>query len=241
MTQTAGTFDYDAFISYSHADQAWVRGWLAPTLRGAGLKVCVDYDSFPIGAPIVTAIEHAVVASRKTLMVLTPSYLKSEWTTFENLLAQYLDPAAQRARLIPIMRRKCELPPRVGYLIWADLRKENPDELAKVIAAIRSEPLPVTPAQPVAAAKPAAPRTDPQAGAGADPPFQQADRSGRRLRHAGPLHRPIRGQRHRDPQLREPADGRGPGRPALVHRELPDVAGGAGLRPRAGGSRPGCR
>ncbi len=72
MTPPTDTFEYDAFVSYSHRDQAWVRDWLVPTLRGAGLKVCVDYDGFRVGEPIVTAIERAVTTSRKTLVVLTP-------------------------------------------------------------------------------------------------------------------------------------------------------------------------
>jgi len=40
---TQPQYTYDLFISYSHADQEWVRGELLPRLEEAGLKVVVDY------------------------------------------------------------------------------------------------------------------------------------------------------------------------------------------------------
>ena len=39
-------YRYDVFISYSHADQAWVCGELLPRLEEAGLKVCIDQRDF---------------------------------------------------------------------------------------------------------------------------------------------------------------------------------------------------
>jgi hypothetical protein len=74
------------FVSYSHRNSDWVRGWLVPQLKAAGLKVCVDHESFEPGAPSLTEMERAVLQSRKTVMVLTPEYLQSEWAEFENIL-----------------------------------------------------------------------------------------------------------------------------------------------------------
>jgi hypothetical protein len=48
---------YDVFISYSHRNKDWVRGWLVPQLKNAGLKVCIDHESFEPGAPSVTENE----------------------------------------------------------------------------------------------------------------------------------------------------------------------------------------
>src|SRR5260370_356152 len=77
---------YDAFVSYSRLDQTWVRDWLVPHLRRAGLKICIDYECFHPGEPVVCAIERSVQTSRKTLLVLSPSYLNSEWAEFESIL-----------------------------------------------------------------------------------------------------------------------------------------------------------
>jgi hypothetical protein len=70
-------FKYDIFVSYSHRDQNWVRSWLVSRLKGAGLKVCIDYEDFEPGAPSITEMERAVLQSRKTVLILTPEYLQS--------------------------------------------------------------------------------------------------------------------------------------------------------------------
>ena len=103
-------FRYDSFISYSHRSKDWVRSWLVPQLRNSGLKTCIDFGSFEPGAPSLTEMERAVLQSRKTVLVLTPEYLRSGWTEFENILVQTLDPAAHQRRLIPVLLLHCELP-----------------------------------------------------------------------------------------------------------------------------------
>ncbi len=117
----ADTFVYDVFVSYSHKDQGWVRGTLVPRLRMAGLKVCIDHECFEPGAPSVAEMERGVLTSRKTLLVLTPAYLQSAWTEFENLMLQTLDAANRARRLIPLLKEKCELPLRIGYLTYVDM------------------------------------------------------------------------------------------------------------------------
>lgn len=52
-------FRYDAFISYSHHDQAWVANVLLPRLEGAGLRICLDTRDFEVGAPALTNMENA--------------------------------------------------------------------------------------------------------------------------------------------------------------------------------------
>jgi len=113
-------FKYDVFISYSHRNKEWVRGWLVPQLKSAGLTVCIDYESFEPGAPSITEMERAVLQSRKTALVLTPEYLQSGWAEFENILVQTLDPAAHQRRLIPVLLMSCELPLRIEILTHVD-------------------------------------------------------------------------------------------------------------------------
>ena len=71
-----------------------VRGWLLPRLKAAGLRVCIDAESFDIGVPSLVNMERAVADSRYVLLVLTPAWVASEWTEFEGLLTQTADPAA---------------------------------------------------------------------------------------------------------------------------------------------------
>ena len=106
-------FRYDVFISYSHRDEAWVRGELLPRLEGAWLRVCIDFRDFEIGAPSVTEMERAVAESRKTLLVLTPAYVGSDWTAFEHLMLQNDDPTNRKLRLVPLLKEPCEIPRRL--------------------------------------------------------------------------------------------------------------------------------
>ncbi|MBU7583219.1 MAG: toll/interleukin-1 receptor domain-containing protein [Nostoc sp. TH1S01] len=114
-------YDYDVFISYSSADKDWVRNILLRRLEDKGLRACIDYRDFDRGAPTVKEIERVIHVSRKTLLVLTPAYLKSGWTEFENLLLQTLDPTNQQRRLLPLLKERCNLPTRISFLTYVDL------------------------------------------------------------------------------------------------------------------------
>lgn len=124
---TPQDYKYDVFISYRSTDKKWVRGELLETLEAAGLKVCIDYRDFKIGDPTVEEIERAVQESRKTLLVLTPAYWQSGWTEYENLILQTLEFSNRQRRLIPLVKEKCALPPRISYLNHANF--VNPDDL----------------------------------------------------------------------------------------------------------------
>ena len=113
-------YKYDVFISYSHADRDWVWNELLPRLEQAELKIIIDERDFEIGVPSIINMERAVDNSRHTLVVLTPAWLKSEWTEFESLLVGTADPAGRRRKLIPLMLKPCELPPRIAMLTYAD-------------------------------------------------------------------------------------------------------------------------
>jgi hypothetical protein len=132
---------YDAFISYSHHDKTWVHGTLLLRLEAADLRVCIDFRNFELGAPSLTEMERAVLQSRKTLLVLTPDYLASEWTEFENILASTLDPAARRRRVIPLLLKPCKPPLRIRVLTHVDFTgSENELQFQRLVAAIRTEP-----------------------------------------------------------------------------------------------------
>lgn len=129
---------YDVFISYSHTDQVWVWDWLIPRLKAAGLAVCTDRESFALGVPSLINMENAVAASRHTLLVLTPAYLASEWTMYEQLLTQTHDPSGLRQRTIPVLRQPGSLPMRIAMLTYADLTGALNEEaqLARIVHTI---------------------------------------------------------------------------------------------------------
>jgi hypothetical protein len=141
---------YDVFISYSHTDSDWVFDWLVPRLKAADLKLCTDQESFALGVPALINMENAVATSRHTLLVLTPAYLTSEWTMYEQILTQTQDPIGLRQRTIPVLRQPCDLPLRIAMLTYADLtgRRDAEAELAKVVRAGGGTPRPPQASQP---------------------------------------------------------------------------------------------
>jgi hypothetical protein len=135
------THPYDVFISYSSADKEWVQSWLLPHLEAEGLRVCIDFRDFDVGVPSIVNMERAVENSRHTLLVLTPAWVKSEWTEFEGLLTQTADPAARQRRLLPLLLESCETPRRIAMLTYVDFTKKRQwkKQLPRVVKAIRAQ------------------------------------------------------------------------------------------------------
>ena len=133
------SFTFDVFISYSHLDTTWVRDWLLPRLEQAGLRVCIDSRDFEVGAPSIFNMEDAVKQSAKTLLILTPNWVQSEWTSFESLLIQTKDPTGTGRRILPLMREKCDVPDRLAIFTHADFTDPANWEaqLARIIKSIR--------------------------------------------------------------------------------------------------------
>lgn len=131
------TYKYDVFLSYSHRDGEWVRGQLLPRLREAGLKVIYD-DLFELGVASVINMERAVEDSRCTLVVLTPSWVKSQWTEFEELLTTTKDPSGRRKRLIPLRLEPCDPPSRIAMLTHIDLTRpeERETRMQRLLASL---------------------------------------------------------------------------------------------------------
>lgn len=85
-------FQYDAFISYSSKDEAWVMGELVPNLEmpAAGaqrFRLCLHHRDFRPGTAVLDNIEAAIYGSRHTICVVTRHFLHSEWCSLEFQLA----------------------------------------------------------------------------------------------------------------------------------------------------------
>ncbi|TRY95598.1 hypothetical protein DNTS_018377 [Danionella cerebrum] len=82
-------YKYDAFVSYNSADEDWVMEELLPNLEGASFRLCLHHRDFEPGRDIVDNIVAAVYGSRKTICVVSQSFLRSEWCSLEIQLASY--------------------------------------------------------------------------------------------------------------------------------------------------------
>ena len=125
---------YDAFISYAHEndrDLTWVLDNLRKNMEEGPkpFRLCIGHarDFIP-GVPLLEAITEAIHNSRKTIIVLSPSYLDSEWCYFETqhawlrllnegkdvIILVLLDPIPDAKMTMWLRQFLC----KKGYLRW---------------------------------------------------------------------------------------------------------------------------
>uniref|UniRef100_A0A3B3UKL7 TIR domain-containing protein n=1 Tax=Poecilia latipinna TaxID=48699 RepID=A0A3B3UKL7_9TELE len=81
---------FDAFVSYNVHDEGWVYREMLPVLEGEqGWRLCLHHTYFQPGKPIIENITDAIYGSRKTICVISRSYLQSEWCSNEFQMASF--------------------------------------------------------------------------------------------------------------------------------------------------------
>ncbi|BES91868.1 TIR domain [Nesidiocoris tenuis] len=96
---------YDAFISYSHQDESFVVNELVRVLENNSpkYKLCLHYRDWIVGDFIPNQIARSVEESKRTVIVLSPSFIESEWGRMEFRTAHKQALSEKRARVIIIL------------------------------------------------------------------------------------------------------------------------------------------
>ncbi len=86
-------FDYHVYVAYndeSAADDAWVKNHLQPNLEEGPepMMLCIKHRDFRPGRSIIDNISNGIQSSRKTILILSPHFVESEWCYHEMQMAQ---------------------------------------------------------------------------------------------------------------------------------------------------------
>nr|XP_033803354.1 toll-like receptor 1 [Geotrypetes seraphini]XP_033803364.1 toll-like receptor 1 [Geotrypetes seraphini] len=85
------SFIYHAFISYSQHDASWVKYYLIPNLEkeDGSIRICQHERNFVPGRSIIENIINCIEKSYKSIFVLSPNFIQSEWCHYELYFAHH--------------------------------------------------------------------------------------------------------------------------------------------------------
>ena len=130
--------NYDVFISYSHNDSDWVRGYLLPILDSWGLKVAIDNKVFVPGVTLDVHIQDTIINSEHVIFVCTQHFMASEWCLLEvdKTMAQ------KSIHCIPlVLDGPKNVPGALSNITWADLTdlQHDKNEWKKLCASLNGK------------------------------------------------------------------------------------------------------
>lgn len=99
----------DFFISYNSADVKWAE-WIGFALEDQGFTTIIQAWDFRPGSNFVLQMQHAATQAERTIMVLSPDYLTSQFAAPEWAAAFAQDPQGLNQKLVPVMVRDCKPP-----------------------------------------------------------------------------------------------------------------------------------
>ncbi len=97
-------YTYSAFVVYSSEDRRWVHDVLMKKLEGEhNMRLCIHYRDFKPGYFIEDTIVESIDRSRKTILILSPDFLKSNWCYFEYKMARQVLVTERRDVLVLVI------------------------------------------------------------------------------------------------------------------------------------------
>lgn len=129
----------DFFISYTSADKKWAE-WIAYVLEDAGYSVILQAWDFRPGSNFVLEMQQAAQKAARTIMILSPDYMKSQFASPEWATAFAADPQGLKRALIPIVVKDCNPDGLLGQIVHINLTDLDQDSAhTEILAGIRPE------------------------------------------------------------------------------------------------------
>ena len=82
-------YKYDGFVCCTREGAKWTKRFLLPNLENkeTGLKFCVAQRDFIVGKTIIDNIMDTIAKSRKTILLIDPTFIESKWCNEELLIS----------------------------------------------------------------------------------------------------------------------------------------------------------
>jgi TIR domain/NB-ARC domain len=117
---TGQPFEWDFFISYTQADRPWAE-WIAWLLEEDHHRVLIQAWDFVGGSNWVQRMRDGVSGAERTIAVLSPDYLESEFGTAEWTAAWSRDPLSAERKLLTVRVKTCDRPDFLSQIVSVDL------------------------------------------------------------------------------------------------------------------------
>ncbi|KAL3848018.1 hypothetical protein ACJMK2_018903 [Sinanodonta woodiana] len=113
---------YHAFFSYSSTDIQFVKE-IVERLEKNHRYVCCEYDrdNTP-GTPLLTFVDNSITNANKTVVVMTPEAVQSDFVLHEIDMAIMHGFSEYRQCVIPLLYKDCEVPLRLKAINYVDAR-----------------------------------------------------------------------------------------------------------------------
>jgi len=122
----------DFFVSYNTADRNWAE-WIAWQLEEARYTTFLQAWDIAPGANFVLAMQKAVTECSRTMLIMSPNYLGSQYAQAEWATGFSDDPMGIKKKLIPVMVQQCKPPGLLGQLVYIDLTNQSALEAKRVL------------------------------------------------------------------------------------------------------------
>jgi hypothetical protein len=110
----------DFFISYTHEDREWAE-WIAWQLEAADVSTVLQAWDFHPSQNFIREMHEAAKSASRTIAVLSPSYLQSEYCADEWTAALVKGPAGRERKLVPVRVRPCQPDGILASIVYIDL------------------------------------------------------------------------------------------------------------------------
>lgn len=117
---TDGVAGRDFFISFAGINRGWAE-WIAVELERANYTTVVQTFDFRPGTNFVHRMQEAATTAHRTIAVLSPAYLISEFGEAEWGAAFVRDPTGEKRLLLPVRVQPCKPPGLLASRVWVDL------------------------------------------------------------------------------------------------------------------------